>query len=637
MPKRNDLENVAHIEQKISIEALRNISGGILEALASHSNVLESKMAGSLEDSLHVVLDISREYFQAEIGALFLKDTSEESTDKQRLLLEWVSGKTNAEKFKDCPSYDIADGLRPNGGITPWVFQTMQPFNADSFMELKTKSNGHWKGNWDGPMYNGHDNAERLFKCVYIVPLLSGNTALGVLKFENRTSSCNMESFDAEDQRQINLFAQVITFLVIVQRMERNRYNVILPSISTKLVSSMSNDMEFYDSLVSECIYVCGADLCALFLVDVEGNLNLISVCGSNIDERKKAQLARFSYKNYLTADGLTPQILRNQKAFIAKSYLDLVNRSEGKHIGAWDNIIYDGDVENQFRSLYATPLIFDDKVIGLLKIENKNVPPLYFSESDSTICDLIGRIISIGVQYWNARYKEEREASITRHIRAQSFETIYGGLAHKYKNHLQRFVGMISCAKQLQSISGIHDTLSQLEKSIQGCIKEILITNKSINNKIETFCINSVIKEIVDLYATKYQENSIIVTLYPCEDIDVHMRPSDIWYIMINLIENAVDSIIEKGEKNGRINVLVTPADENKVVITISDTGNSIPYAAQNRIFEYGYTTKKDGMGIGLALVANIVKQINGSVNFKSPNELGGTTFQIHIPCNTY
>ena len=144
------------------------------------------------DDVLQEFLDYTRTTMRAQKCALFLV-----SDQGNRLTLERISEpeqkdshhKLHYDQIPHIPSYDLThyDPSKPGQGVTPWVLYRKKPFNARSYEELLTSSEGHHKGNWDAFIYGGTDNAKNDFKCLYMTPLLAGERAIGVLKCENRT------------------------------------------------------------------------------------------------------------------------------------------------------------------------------------------------------------------------------------------------------------------------------------------------------------------------------------------------------------------------------------------------------------------------------------------------------------------
>jgi two-component system, NtrC family, nitrogen regulation sensor histidine kinase NtrY len=97
------------------------------------------------------------------------------------------------------------------------------------------------------------------------------------------------------------------------------------------------------------------------------------------------------------------------------------------------------------------------------------------------------------------------------------------------------------------------------------------------------------------------------------------------------NLIKNGIQAI-----PDGRIPHIVIGLKRTGVdwTVSVSDNGSGIEEELRDRIFVPNFTTKTSGMGLGLAMVKNIVEMANGRIWFDS--ELGkGTTFYISFPAN--
>jgi signal transduction histidine kinase len=76
----------------------------------------------------------------------------------------------------------------------------------------------------------------------------------------------------------------------------------------------------------------------------------------------------------------------------------------------------------------------------------------------------------------------------------------------------------------------------------------------------------------------------------------------------------------------------IATRRDADKVEVTVSDTGTGIPAERLGAIFDDFVTTKKRGLGLGLAITKRIVEQLSGTITVTS--EVGrGTTFTMLFP----
>lgn len=125
---------------------------------------------------------------------------------------------------------------------------------------------------------------------------------------------------------------------------------------------------------------------------------------------------------------------------------------------------------------------------------------------------------------------------------------------------------------------------------------------------------------------------------LYPHDDVQLDLSPElpelnfdseKMRRVLVNLSENSMDSIREKG--SGGIKVS-TSIDGNFALIDYADTGNGMPPEAQAKIFEPYFSTKKSGMGLGMAIVKRVIDEHGGKIAMVSePGQ--GTRFQIRLP----
>ena len=119
-------------------------------------------------------------------------------------------------------------------------------------------------------------------------------------------------------------------------------------------------------------------------------------------------------------------------------------------------------------------------------------------------------------------------------------------------------------------------------------------------------------------------------ITYYPSQEIIMaKVDKIQLTRIVTNLVKNATQALSEK--ENPLIEVKVKQKN-NKVIITVSDNGKGIEEAHKAQIFEPKFTTKSSGMGLGLAMVKNIIEAYKGTISFTS--ELGkGTVFTVVLP----
>jgi signal transduction histidine kinase len=103
------------------------------------------------------------------------------------------------------------------------------------------------------------------------------------------------------------------------------------------------------------------------------------------------------------------------------------------------------------------------------------------------------------------------------------------------------------------------------------------------------------------------------------------------------NLLKNSVDSIL-RGEQGSTVWVSTAPGNPDGVRILVEDDGPGIPEAIQGRIFEPGFTTKKRGWGLGLALARRIVDDSHGGrIRLLRSTPGVRTVFAVHFPAGQH
>jgi PAS domain S-box-containing protein len=101
---------------------------------------------------------------------------------------------------------------------------------------------------------------------------------------------------------------------------------------------------------------------------------------------------------------------------------------------------------------------------------------------------------------------------------------------------------------------------------------------------------------------------------------------------VCVNLLKNACDALIGAPPGKGLLRVVTSQA-EGRVRLTIEDSGCGLGAADPTRIFDAFYSTKPDGMGMGLSLCKSIAEAHNMQLGFASNRDGPGTTFYVTLP----
>ena len=101
---------------------------------------------------------------------------------------------------------------------------------------------------------------------------------------------------------------------------------------------------------------------------------------------------------------------------------------------------------------------------------------------------------------------------------------------------------------------------------------------------------------------------------------------------VIVNLMVNAIQAMAGVAADRRRLYIATGPADALHVFVSIADSGPGIPPDSMPRLFEHFYSTKTDGMGMGLAISQGIVEAHGG--NIEAANNPGsGARFSFVLP----
>lgn len=143
---------------------------------------------------------------------------------------------------------------------------------------------------------------------------------------------------------------------------------------------------------------------------------------------------------------------------------------------------------------------------------------------------------------------------------------------------------------------------------------------------------INAVIEEAMLFLAHELQGHSVSLNLALAKGLPPVLADRiQLQQVVVNLVVNAVQAMAQTPIDQRRL-TLRTSFDGDRVHVSVEDTGPGIDEAQQQRLFESFFTTKSNGMGMGLPICRSILETCGGAIN-ASNAESGGAAFVFTLP----
>lgn len=222
---------------------------------------------------------------------------------------------------------------------------------------------------------------------------------------------------------------------------------------------------------------------------------------------------------------------------------------------------------------------------------------------------------------------------------RAASLSEMSGALAHEINQPLAIIMSNAEAAQRLlrhpqpdlDEVRAILDDIVAADERAGQVIKRLRGLLKRGPANAQPLSLNELVRAVLQLLRGDLITRGVSVELALAERLpEVHADPIPIEQVLINIVGNACDAMAanDPGDRTLRI---VTSVEANMVHARIVDVGSGLP-APPDRVFAPFYTTKPQGLGLGLAISRSIITAHGGDL-WAQANDVRGATFHIRLP----
>ena len=233
-----------------------------------------------------------------------------------------------------------------------------------------------------------------------------------------------------------------------------------------------------------------------------------------------------------------------------------------------------------------------------------------------------------------------EREAELTHVTRVMTLGELTASIAHEVNQPLAAIVTNGNAC--LRWLAGATPNLSEGRQAVERIIKDSYRASAVIS-RIRTLVkktpprndwvdLNEVIDEVIALAQNEARRHRVSVSRQLKQDLPrVRGDRVQLQQVVLNLIVNGLEAIAKSKDGVRELSISSDAVDGNNVIVAVRDSGEGLEEANFEHVFDAFYTTKPDGMGMGLAISRTIIESHGGRL-WATANSPKGAVFQFTL-----
>ena len=146
---------------------------------------------------------------------------------------------------------------------------------------------------------------------------------------------------------------------------------------------------------------------------------------------------------------------------------------------------------------------------------------------------------------------------------------------------------------------------------------------------------INAAVREVIEFTRSEAVKSGVLAQTDLLEGLPlVRGDRVELQQVILNLVLNAFEAMSGISESPRELLIATNKTESGDVVVSVRDSGPGLAPAAFERLFEAFYTTKPNGIGLGLSICRSIIEAHSGRL-WASANEARGAVFQFTLPAH--
>jgi C4-dicarboxylate-specific signal transduction histidine kinase len=259
----------------------------------------------------------------------------------------------------------------------------------------------------------------------------------------------------------------------------------------------------------------------------------------------------------------------------------------------------------------------------------------------DGALAGYIGTCLDITERKRAAAELQEQHRELMHLSRVAIVGELSGALAHELNQPLTAILSNAQAAQRWLSrepieLAEIREILADIvdeDKRAGAIIQRLRALLKKGETRLQSLDLNEVVGEALDLAHADLHSRGVNVSSDLAAGLQaVRGDRVQLQQVLLNLLANACDAMTHLAPAARRLSI-VTQADEDHAVqISVADCGSGISGESRDSLFKPFFTTKEQGLGLGLTICRSIVVAHGGRL-WADNNPAGGATFRLTLP----
>jgi PAS domain S-box-containing protein len=235
----------------------------------------------------------------------------------------------------------------------------------------------------------------------------------------------------------------------------------------------------------------------------------------------------------------------------------------------------------------------------------------------------------------------DKARAQLTHVARVMSLGVLTASIAHELNQPLSGIItnantSLRMLAADSPDVEGARETARRTIRDGNRA-SEIIARLRALFIKKETTAelvdLNEATREVIALSSSELRRNGVVLQSELADDLPTILGDRiQLQQVIVNLLRNASDAMVGAQDRPRQLLIRTEREDGDRVRVMVRDTGVGFDRQSMDKLFDAFYTTKRDGMGIGLSVSRSIVERHHGRL-WAEANDGPGATFSFSIP----